>query len=156
MTLPALEGRVQSDEVTRLKREIVGLEQELRDARAEAQTAKQAAADSVAAVDAMRKQLEPEYTALRMLFGQIDRVDVPGNGGAAAARGGTGARIESLKARFPGKAAEIIQLLAEHGQMSRSQLAAALHVAPQTVSDTVFRIKSFLTKNGGMYSLREQ
>jgi hypothetical protein len=62
-------------EATRLRRENAGLERELADAKAEALAAKQAAAEAIQAIRALRKQFEPLYTALRVAFGEIARVD---------------------------------------------------------------------------------
>jgi chromosome segregation ATPase len=65
----------EADEATRLRREIAGLEQELADANAEAATAKTASADAISAIRALRKQTEPLYLALKMIHGEISRVD---------------------------------------------------------------------------------
>ena len=156
---PALEGHIAADDSTRLRREIAGLEQELAAAKAESLTAKQAAKDAIQAIAALRRQLEPMYNAFRMIFGEISRVGAESVAQTQASGAGNGIvrdpRWESLKARFPGQCADVIDLLLDHGAMTRPQIAAALHVHPDTVSKLTFKLRSFLEKAGGKFSLRE-
>jgi hypothetical protein len=133
---PQLEASESSDfaEATRLRREIVGLERELAEARDEAQKAKQASADAIHAIRALRKTLDPMYTAMKMIFGEISRVDAS----AAAADGGAPTRTgESLwrerAAKVGGGKARILEVLAEGGgQMSITQIRSAAHTGGNT------------------------
>jgi hypothetical protein len=72
---PALEGHVQADDVTRLKREIAGLEKELEEAKREAERYKRLSADAAKAIAVMQKVFGPDYAALKMVFGEMSRVE---------------------------------------------------------------------------------
>jgi hypothetical protein len=143
----------QADEVTRLKREIAGLEQELEDAKAEAKSAKQAAADSVQAIRALRKALDPFHTAIGMIYGEISRLDA---GEVDIEVNGRDVRWEHIKQKFPGKPAEIIELLLIHKNLSTGQLAAMAKADPRTITRAIFVLNKaqLLDKNGGKFSLK--
>jgi hypothetical protein len=150
-----LEPPEESKEVLRLRREIVGLEQELTAARGEAVSAKQAASDAVQAIRVLRGQLEPFYTALKMVFGEISRVSAGGSPMPTASSRDT--RWESWKRKLGMRPAEIIDVLLEHGMMSTSQLAAALHRDTRTINRGIFELNkaSLINKKGGKFSLKE-
>jgi hypothetical protein len=122
---PLLEAHPDPDEVVRLRREIVGLEQELQAAREEAVKAKQASADSIQAIRALRHQLDPLYKSLKMIFGEISRVDI-GAMPADRVTGDRDPRWESWKTRLSPRAGEIIELLLVHREMNTKQISAAL------------------------------
>jgi hypothetical protein len=142
-------------ELVRLKRELAGLETELQRAKEELATTKQAAADSIQAIRAIREVLEPFHTAMKMLFGEIDRISV---GDAGAPRGSnhgpSNSKLEMLKQKLGGRQAEFIELL-EHGPMTGAQLKAAAHCGLDTVYQTVKRLKAagVIQKNGNHFSL---
>ena|SRR5207253_10059076 len=153
--LPEAEQDVR-DEVVRLRREIAGLEQELATAKQEVSAAKQGAADALSAIRALRHSLEPFYKALRMVFGEISRVDAIGNSETAQPSSGLSPKLEMMKTRLGGRQAEFITLLA-HGPMTTAQLAAVAKCHRDTVSQVVHKLTKagVINKNGGKFSLRE-
>src|SRR5665213_1942560 len=151
-----LHGEAASPEVTRLKREIVGLEQELEETREEVQKYKNASSDAVKAISALRKVLDPLHTAMKMIYGEINRVEIPRDPFDLHNEPIVDKRWESWKQKLPGKPAEFIQILLEHGEMSGAQLKAAAHCAQQTVYDTIAKLKAagLVTKNGKGFALK--
>ena len=149
-------------EVVRLRREIAGLEQELRQAKQEAVDAKQSAADALAAIRFLRNSpLEPIHKALKMIFGEISRVDAaaasPEPGSATSPHAsGLNARWQMIRDRLGGRQAEFIDLL-QHGPMTASQLSAAGHCRLRGAQDAIQKMKAsgLLTQSGKYYSLRE-
>jgi hypothetical protein len=157
MTQPLLPGP--PDDAVRLRREIAGLEQELQKAKDEAATAKLAAKDAVQAIRALRHQLEPFYAALKMVFGEISRVEVEGlpeDSHPGHHTSGLSPKWEMLKTRLGGRQAEFIDLMA-HGEMTAAQLRAAAHCDIRTAYSVIEKMKAagLLNKNGGKFSLKE-
>jgi hypothetical protein len=140
-----------------LRREIAGLEKELQEAKNEAATAKQAAADAVQAIRALRQQLEPLHKSLKMVFGEISRVDAGGNDNATeSASSGLSPKWEMLKQRVGGRQADFIDLL-QHGAMTIAQLRAAAHCDIRTAQKVVqaMRVGGLVDKNGKQFSLKQ-
>jgi chromosome segregation ATPase len=155
---PLLEAHPTDQEVVRLRREIAGLERELQEAKDEAAKAKTAAADAVQAIRALRQQLEPMYKALKMIFGEIARIET-GEAQFPHASTGLGSlapKWEMLKSKLGGRQAEFIDLL-QHGEMNVRQIRAAAHCDIKTVYRTLQTMKEagLLNKNGGKFSLKE-
>lgn len=145
------------DEAERLRRELRGLETELREARKAEVDAKQSAADAIQAIANLRDLLEPFHTALKMIFGEISRVDAEAVSGARPrSANGHDPRWEGWKSKLGGRAAEFIDLLLEHGEMNTKQFAAAARCDPRTVAITVYALNSadLINKNGGRFSLK--
>jgi hypothetical protein len=147
------------EEINRIRREMRGLEQELRDAKDEATRAKQASSDAITAIRAMRKQLEPLFLSLKILFGEISRVDAE----AVSTERGTSnpgilsSKMEMIKKSLGGRQSEFIDCLA-HGPMTIAQLVAATKCAKKTGYDVIYRLTraGLIDKVGGNYSLKEQ
>jgi hypothetical protein len=154
---PQLEGP--PPDAVRLRREIAGLEQELREAKSEAETAKQSATDAVQAIRALRNQLEPFYKALKMVFGEITRVEAENvlESGQPRSQSASNPKWESWKKKLGGKQAEFIDALLEHGGMTGAQLKVATRCAQGTLYDTIARLNKaqLINKNGGKFSLKE-
>jgi hypothetical protein len=155
--LPELMAPAEDDPV-RLRREIAGLELELQKAKDELVTVRQASADAVQAVRALRKACEPFWTAFKMIYGEISRVeaakfDVSGSPTDSHLDG----KWEVWKKKLPGKAAEVIQALVEHGGMNIKQIMAAAHVGQDTAYAVTARLGKLglLEKAGGKFSLKE-
>ena len=114
------------DEASRLKREIRGLEEELREARSEAQQAKQASADAISAIRALRKQTEGLFNALRMIHGEISRVDAEQLGTVEASPMPNQDLWRERIAKVSGASARILQVLLDGGgPMAYSQIKSA-------------------------------
>ena len=148
------------DETVRLRREITGLERELEEAKAEATTAKQASVDAVAAIRALRKALSPTFTALKMIFGEISRVEAEMT--VEVAHGGAPGSNKSVWqdriAKATPQQARVLQTLLDGGgPMSYSQIRAAARTAGNT-SNVLgeLKAKNWLEKLGhGTYALKE-
>lgn len=153
---PLLSQGSEADEVVRLRREIAGLERELQEAKDEASRAKQASSDAIHAIRSLRKNLEPLYASLKMIFGEISRVDAQRFHEDATTQAGRDPRWDSWKSRVSGRAGEIIELLLIHREMNTKQLAAAMHCDPRTIANPIYELNkaSLLIKNGGVFSLK--
>ncbi|HXP82595.1 MAG TPA: hypothetical protein VN976_22035 [Verrucomicrobiae bacterium] len=153
---PLLSAGSEADEATRLRREIAGLEQELQDAKNEAVKAKQGASDAAQAIRALRAQLEPLHKALKMIFGEISRVDAEQVSQAGGNPSGLSPRWEMLKKRLGARQSEIIDVL-QHGPMTSAQMSAALHWDVRTTQKHIsaMKVAGYLSKNGNQFSLRE-
>jgi hypothetical protein len=114
----------------------------------------------VTAVDYLREQLDPLYTGLRAIFGQIDLVSegvprsTPTSGLALQM---SNPKWDSWKKRMPGRPAEVIDLLLLHEEMSIKQLMAALKCGDKTAYNIMSRLSSagLVSNSGGKYRLRE-
>jgi len=137
-----------------LRRRIQRLESELRDAQKEARDARAEVRQVRESLDAIERYLEPFYRGLRGLFEKFEAASV---GAESPSTGQSNAKWESWKQRLPGKAAEFIDLLLLHGEMSAANLKAAAHCSSDTVYQTIYKLNSagILTKNGGRFSLKQ-
>lgn len=156
MPQPLLEGRVEPEEVTWLRREIVGLEAELKAAKDERDMAKQAIQDSAHVIRIFRERFGPFFEFLKFLFGEASRVDA-GIGNASHASGGNlSPKWEMLKQKLGGRQAEFIDLLG-HGEMTAAQLRAAAHCDIRTAYSVIEKMKGagLVNKNGAKFSLKE-
>jgi hypothetical protein len=107
----------------------------------------------------LKEVLTPLYTALQHVFGDLDAVvsnDASGAVGAAS-----DARVspvwESWKQKLGGKAADAIDALMVHGELTHTQLRIHIKCGQQTVYDTVLRLNKagIINKNGGKISLKK-
>jgi phosphoribosylanthranilate isomerase len=159
MTQPLLPGP--PDDAVRLRREIAGLEQELQKARDEAAVAKQSAADAVHAIRALRQQLEPLYKSLKMVFGEISRVEaarVDGPQRTVDSRDPNKQAVwDAWKSRLGGNAAKLIDALLTHHSMTSTQLAIATGINPKNIAQVIYKVNKaqLLNKNGRDFSLKE-
>jgi len=153
MSLPALEGKVLPDEVTRLRREIAGLELELQQAKKEAFGAKQAASDATQAIASLRKVLDPLYTSLRMIYGEISRVEVESQVGQGNGAAGN-SKLEVWKQKLGGKAAAVLEVL-EIGPRNRQQLKDSVRCGQSTIDALTKKLRDLglIEKNGNNFSL---
>lgn len=156
---PLLNAHPDPDEAVRLRREIAGLEQELAEAKEEAAKVKGAAADAVQAIRALRKQTDPLYQALKMIHGEISRVDAEKIADESAnyhVSSTLSPKWQMLKSKLGPREAEFIDLL-QHGPMTAAQLRAAARCDIKTAYRTVEKMQNagFLSKNGGKWSLKD-
>ena len=149
---------VESVEVDRLKLEIRQLKRALSDAQVEAERARE---DANRALSALRRQLSPLYRALQAVFGELEAAgieDAPGvaPGQPAPAVSRASAIWESWKQKMPGRPAEFITILLEHGEMNVDQLKIAAKCGTNSVYDTIAKLNKagLINKNGGKYSLK--
>jgi hypothetical protein len=151
---PALEGHVEVSEAERLRREIRGLEHELSEARGEAQKARQAASDAIQAVKALRKHLQPLYTAMRMIFGEIERVELPEDGQEPAQSASVWQ--ERINKATPAEGRILQVLLDGGGEMSLTQIRQAAKTYNNTSTYlNRLKAKNWIQQTGrGTYSLK--
>jgi hypothetical protein len=153
---------VDASELISLRRQIVGLEQELDQAKDEAAQAKQTSADAVKAIRALRKTLDPWYTALKMIYGEISRVEVdamddsapPSHTGSDS--GGLSPKWQMMKQKLGGRQAEIIEVL-KHGAMTVAQIRAAVKCDIGVAYKLTKKMQDLglLVKNGSQYALKD-
>ena len=151
MSQLALEGHVvdtHEDELFRLRQQLQRLDEALRLERI-----KNGALES--SVRDVRDILTPLYRSLRLLFGEIDGMNL---GDSTANMQSESPKWEAIKRRLRPKAAEAIDILMTHGAMNTSQLAAALHMNRSNVTGrVVYELNrlGLLVKNGREFSLKQ-
>lgn len=154
---PLLEGKVQPDEVTRLRREIAGLEQELQAAKDEAAQAKQAVTDSAVVIRLFRKEFEGQFRFFKALFGEASRVDVSSSadGDGAVNTADKGVWNERLS-RVSGESARILQALLDGGgPMTHAQISRAARSSHTSARLSGLMAKNWVQKVGhGSYALK--
>jgi hypothetical protein len=135
-----------------LRQDNANLREQVKEIRDEADREHKA---TLRGVGELRRQLSPLYRALQAVFGELDVFADEGPTPAASPK--VSAVWESWKQKLPGKKAEVIQALLDHGEMTIPQLRVATHSGQQTVYDVtsaLFRL-GLLNKNGGKYSLKQ-
>lgn len=138
-----------------LEHENGDLKEQLRNAQAELAIARNA---NGAAVSRLRALLSPLYQGLQQVFGEMSAFDdVPISNGNSQQSNKKLAVWESWKQKLPGKRAEFIQALLDHGEMTSAQLKVATHSGTSTVPAVVCELKALglIQKNGSKYSLKE-
>lgn len=146
----AIFDRNQSDprdaELKELREENKRLARALADANVRAERAQE---DAERALLALRRQLTPLYRALQAVFGELDAADVRDDG--------IDPRWQSWMAKMPGKPAEFIDVLLEHGEMTAAQLKVACKCSSDTVYQTIHKLNKagLVNKNSGRFSLKQ-
>jgi hypothetical protein len=165
--MPLLEGHVgkQLDEkYDRVLRDLQLARQLVADKEAELVKLRGEYQRLMTAVQYLREQLEPLHIGLSAIFGQIDLVSdgIPQSSTRAAAHPPTAAaganpKWESWKQKFPGRPAEMIDLLLVHGEMTTAQLVAALKCRRQAVYEIASKLgqAGLMSNSDGKYRLRE-
>jgi hypothetical protein len=112
------------DENARLRRELAEKDQEIR--AVESQNA--------AAVKNLRRALNPLYTALRQVYGEMDVIDPIDTEAPAPA---SSAKVEKVwadwKSKLPGSCGKVIDALLLHGPMNPTQIVVAAKVGTNTL-----------------------
>jgi 3-oxoacyl-[acyl-carrier-protein] synthase III len=131
------------------------LKDKIEEMRLEAQQANKAVEQGVGE---LRRVLLPLHQAMRLVFGEIDRIAPVGESYHSNPQSDKKRAIwESWKKKLGGQQANFIDALLEHGQMTAAQLRVAMHCG----RDAVYQVASKLGKlglveqNGGKYSLKE-
>jgi hypothetical protein len=96
----------------------------------------------------LRKILAPLWGELENVPVGVDVVGVPASN----------SRLESVKKRMPGKPAELIDLLQEHGPLSVTNIITIARWGKNSVYQTVSKLMQagIVVNNGGKYTLKEQ
>jgi hypothetical protein len=140
------------EEIAQLKREKEKLEQDLAHAQMEAKHAK---ANAEQSVRNLRASLTGLYTGLKQLFGEMDAI-APNADNQDGASPAANTKWDVWRQRFPGKGAQIIDLLLIQQQMNVRQLCAALKCDPRTLAQYIHKLTKadLVQKNGKDYSLK--
>ncbi len=153
-----LEGEVEDsrdDEIRRLLNEISILQAAL--SEAEFATV-QARSEAARALTALRRQLDPLYQALRVVFGHLDAAGVSEVTNQAQASGDP--RLSAVWASWKSKlgqgAAKCIDALLLHGEMNTQQLAIATGYHRNTVPQYVSQLNKagLIDKRDGKFRLK--
>jgi cell division septum initiation protein DivIVA len=157
MPMRLLEGQIESPEQERIRQ----LERENEDCRAEIDRLqlelKHAKSSSVHAVSELRRQLEPLHNALKLLFGEIERV-APDDGSGRNSKASEANPIwEAWKQRVGQTPAKVIDALLRHGELNTQQLAIATGLHRTTIPKAIYVLNkaSLISKNGGRFSLKK-
>jgi hypothetical protein len=141
----------QQQQIESLQRELYRRNQQLADAEKEIASLRQALTDNAneansyhSAIFNLRTALDPLYSALRQIYGEIETVDVSG-GGPAGQDARKSAIWEDWKAKFPGYGAKAIDALLLHGSMTQTQLRIAIG---SRSSGTMTNVVSALNRAG--------
>lgn len=140
-----------------LRRKVQRLEDEAHDLRDALKEARQSAGAALRSQAKLRQQLEPLYTALRMVFGELETLTGTAETGASTTPRES-AVWESWKRKLGGKQAEFIEAMLEHGHdMTAEQLRVATHTGRSTVPQIIYKLNQLglINKNGGKFSLKE-
>ncbi len=139
-----------------LQRELYRRNQQLNEAEENLRQERQKTASIERGVQELRKVLSPLYQALQHVFGEIDTMGV-GSAPAAGVDPRKSAVWEDWKQKLGGKAADAIDALHLHGEMTHTQLRIHMKCGQQTVYDTVHRLNKagIINKNGGKISLKQ-
>lgn len=149
-----LEGQVteqEDDEVADLRQQVKELQSDLAMARSETRAAQR---EAVRAVSALRKELSPLYRSLQAVFGEIDAV--VGDEESASPSPRSSAVWENWKSKMRGQAAEIIDALLLHKEMTAQQIAIAIGIHKKNVPQLIFKLNKagLINKNGDRFSLK--
>jgi len=141
--------------IARLEDEIAQLRRDVADRDRQLAVARRA---SEAGVKNLRRQLQPLYTALQQVFGEIDALIDSEEPTSVAPDARVKAIWESWKQRLGPTCAKMIDALLLQPDMTNRQIATAIGTGRiQTVYDGVAKMNknSLLIKNGDRYSLRK-
>lgn len=137
-----------------LRDEIRELRRELSAAKS---TASQATREASRATAELRRQLQPLYRALQAVFGELDSIGgsddepvTPGNPRVAQA-------WEVWKQKMRGQAAQIIDALMLHRELTSQQIAIHIGIHRKNVPQLIFKLNKagLINKNGDRYSLKQ-
>jgi hypothetical protein len=154
-----LEGQVldpKDQEIDRLERRIEDLQADLVIANTKAEKAERNAAR---AVGALRKQLQPLYRALQMVFDEIDSTGFEESPSGSQAAAGVSSRATAIlndwKSKNPTSDGKILDALLLHPDLSVKQMVAICKMGQDTVYAATSRMGrgGILVKNGGRFSL---
>jgi DNA-binding transcriptional ArsR family regulator len=157
MSLRLLEGQIESPEQERI-RELERENGALRDEVERLQLdLKHARSSSSQAVSAIRRQLGPLHAALKLLFGEIDKIEPVDGTGSSSDESRKNPVWEAWKQRLGQTPARVIDALLVHGELNTQQLAIATGLHRTTIPKAIYVLNKagLISKNGGRFSLKE-
>lgn len=141
--------------IASLEQENRELKEQIEEMRLETQQANKAIEQGVGE---LRRVLLPLHQAMRLVFGEIERIAPNENAAAPSAPSARNSdKWESWKRKLGGKAGEFITELLVHGEMTAQQLMVATKCGQKTMYRTIAELNKaqVLNKNGGKFSLKE-
>lgn len=108
-------------------------------------------------VKELRTTLMPLYSALQMIFGVMDDMDVATAAGPTPVATAKSAVWDSWKKKLGGKPAEAIDVLMLHGEMNAKQLRLHLRCGNDYIYNVISKLwtAGVINKHGGRISLKE-
>jgi len=155
------------DDVPREDPRVAKLEAQIDDLQAELAAARAARNTAVRALTNLRQKLSPLYTALQLVFGDLDAAGVPE--AAPVVPGATPAPTDgpqlqrkdhaiwaSWKEKLGASCGRIIDALLLHGDLNQQQIAMAVHMHRKTVANNlgIMGRAGLINRNAGRYSLK--
>lgn len=136
--------------------EIMNLEAEVVQLKADLAREQQAGRQGARAVAALRKQLTPLYQALQMIFGQIETVSESAEG-AAPVSSVMSTRIEAWKRQLGPTCAKVIDTLRVHGELNVEGIRINAKMSPNTVYRCTSQLQraGAIVKHGGRFSMKQ-
>lgn len=162
MSQPALSGPIHvQDDRDELKRENARLKRENDDLHLEVQKAKNESRNALRAMAALRDALSPTFRGLKLVFGELESVDLPeavAPGIASAAPRTSAGMFEGIKARVSPKQAELIGAIEVAGAMTMTQLQAFTGGRISTIKDSIYKLRDMgiVVRNGEKWALKAQ
>jgi hypothetical protein len=147
-----LEGKVDDRDliIDGLRRRVAQLEEELQAERSKANSVEAGAMQ-------LRAALNPLYTALRRIYGQMDEMGIEDAPPTTKGPRRASEAWESWKQKLGGKPAQAIDTLLLHGEMNAPQLRIHLQCGRDYVYNviSILHKANLINKNGGRISLKE-
>lgn len=143
--------------IASLEQENRELKEKIEEMRLETQQANKVVEQGVGE---LRRVLLPLHQAMRLVFGEIERIAPTGteSGGQSPQQSDKKRAVwESWIKKLPGKRADFIQAMLEHGAMTSAQIRVATHTPEGSVAGIIHDLKKLglINKTGDKYSLKE-
>lgn len=138
------------NENSRLERENASLRAQVRELNIQLAREREKSTGVGEGAQRLKNILSPLHTALKMIFEELDGVEVP-----------TGTQSNPVwddwKKKLGGKSAEAIDVLMMHGELNADQLRIHLHCARTHVYNVISQLNKagVIIKNGGRISLKK-
>jgi hypothetical protein len=127
------------DDRDKLKEENNRLQREVENLQMEVQRVKNESKRSLVAIAHLQEALEPTFRGMKMIFREMDALDLPEVGSPAHSSQPTARnsnpKFAAALQRLDGKKAEVLRLLMDVGPMSMTGIKTALGGRPQTLYD---------------------
>lgn len=132
------------DENARLRRELAAKDEEIKNVENQ----------NAVAVKNLRRALNPLYTALRQVFGEIDVIVGPADVRPSAPSG----RWDEWKIRLGPSCAKVIDALQLGGEMTVTAIMTTAKMGKQTVYQATSKMgqAGIIVRNGSKFSLKQQ
>ena len=156
-TRPLLGEYVEPDDSNELRRRIERLTGEKSRLQVELLEAKERLKAMESGVRSIQRMIEPWKNAIGLLFGEIENMNMEDEHSKTSVPSRISAVWDQWKRKLPGKPAEVIQCLLDHGTLSRQQLRAAAGGGWSTIDAATGKLASLglIDRAAGKYCLRQ-